>query len=382
MKFIRAGLVALALPILLGAAPAKPVSPPVVKPAPAKAASVKAAPQPAAKSAAKSAPAKPVAKAQPAADFSETKNYPQTVNFPNGVTMTEMTYSTLQGFRPLTLDLYQPQGKSDPRPVLIFIHGGNWVGGDSRHDSPFGDFPGLLASIAARGYVVASVNYRLADEARFPAAVLDIKTAIRFLRFHATDYNLDSTRFAAWGVSAGGHLASMIAVSCGVSALEPPTANGDTPPSDCVQAAIDWCGLIDLETIYTDFDKPVPDTSVEGEFLGCEPALCPLEVAHNASPLTYVSAMSPPFLIQHGDADTTVSVKQSQELYDALKAQGVPAELVIYPGVAHMLAKPGQTGSLAFDPVTDLQAIGKLESFLDTNFPKKAALGAGKPVSN
>jgi len=305
MKFIQAGLVALAFPVLLGAAPAEPVSQPISKPAPAK-----AAPQPVAKSVAKSAPAKPVAPAQPAADFSETKNYPQTVTFPGGVTLTEMTYSTLQGFRPLTLDLYQPQGKSDPRPVLVFIHGGNWVGGDSRHDSPFGDFPGLLASIAARGYVVASVNYRLADEAHFPAAVLDVKTAIRFLRTHATDYNLDGTRFAAWGVSAGGHLASMIAVSCGVSALEPPTASGDKPPSDCVQAAIDWCGLIDLETIYTDFDKPVPDTSVEGAFLGCEPALCPLEVAHNASPLTYISAMSPPFLIQHGDADTTVSVKQ------------------------------------------------------------------------
>jgi acetyl esterase/lipase len=378
MKFIRAGLVALAFPVLLGAAPAKPVSPPISKAAPVKAVPAKSA----AKSVAKAAPAKPVAKAQPAADFSETKNYPQTFNFPGGVTMTEMTYSTLQGFRPLTLDLYLPQGKSEPRPVLIFIHGGNWVSGDSRHDTPFGDFPGLLASIAARGYVVASVNYRLAGEARFPAAVLDVKTAIRFLRIHATDYNLDSTRFAVWGVSAGGHLASMVAVSCGVSALEPPGAAGDKPPSDCVQAAIDWCGLIDLETIYTDFDKPVPDTSVEGAFLGCEPALCPTEVAHNASPLTYVSAMSPPFLIQHGDADTTVSVKQSQALYDALKAQGVPAELVIYPGAAHMLARPGQTGSLAFDPVTDMQAIAKLENFLDTSFPKKAALGTGKPVPN
>ena len=377
MKLIHAFCLLAALPLLLAASPA-PVK--TAKPAPA--AAKPAATKPATSPAAKPASVKAAAKPAPAPDFSATKNYPQTVTFPNGVTMTEVTYSTMQGFRPLTLDMYQPQGKSDPRPVLVFIHGGNWVGGDSRHDSPFGDFPGLLASIAARGYVVASVNYRLAGEAHFPAAVLDIKTAIRFLRTHAGDYNIDETRFAAWGVSAGGHLASMIAVSCGVTGLEPPSTGNDKPPSDCVQAAIDWCGLIDLETIYTDFDKPVPDTSVEGAFLGCEPALCPTEVAHNASPLTYVNAMSPPFLIQHGDADTTVSVKQSQALYDALKAQGVPAELVIYPGVAHMLAKPGQTGSLAFDPVTDLQAIAKLENFLDTSFPKKAALGAGKPVPN
>jgi acetyl esterase/lipase len=301
------------------------------------------------------------------------------VNFPNGVTMTEMTYSTLAGFRPLTLDLYQPAGQSDPRPVLVFIHGGNWVGGDSQHDSPFGDFPGQLAGIAARGYVVASVNYRLANEARFPAAVIDIKTAIRFLRSHAGDYNLDPTRFAAWGVSAGGHLASMIGVTCGVSSLQPPVSGNATPPSECVQAAIDWCGLIDLETIFTDFGKPIPDTSVEGAFLGCEPALCGPNVAKNASPLTYITAMSPPFLIQHGDADTTVSLKQSQKLYDALKAQGVPAELVVYPGITHMLAKPTPSGSM-YDAETDQKAIEKLVTFLDTTFPKKSAnpAAAGK----
>ena len=325
-------------------------------------------------------PVKAAAKPAAAPDFSETKNYPQTVTFPNGVTLTEVTYSTMQGFRPLTLDLYQPSGKSAPRPVLIFIHGGNWVGGDSRHDSPFGDFPGVLASIAAHGYVVASVNYRLAGDAHFPAALIDVKTAIRFLRSHASDYNLDGTQFAAWGVSAGGHLAAMIGVTCGVAALEPPASGTGTPSSDCVQAAIDWCGLIDLETIFTDFGKPPPDTSVEGAFLGCEPALCPLEVAHNASPLTYVNAMSAPFLIQHGDADTTVSVKQSQRLYDALKAQGVPAELMIYPGIVHMLAKPGPNGGPSvFDPETSAKAIAKLEDFLDATFPKKAALGAGKP---
>ena len=363
MKPIRTILVALALPILLGAAAA------TVKPAPRP---TPASSKPAIVKASDKTPAQPASKA---ADFSFPKDYPQSITFPGGVSMTELTYSTISGFRPLTLDLYQPQNKTTPRPVLIFIHGGNWVGGDSRHDSPFGDFPGVLASIAARGYVVASVNYRLANEAHFPAALQDIKTAIRYLRAHAGDYNLDGTRFAAWGVSAGGHLAAMTGVSCGVATLEPPTPNGTTPPSDCVQAVIDWCGLIDLETIYTDFDKPVPDTSPEGALLGCEPALCPATVAKNASPLTYITAMSPPFLIQHGDADTTVSVKQSQKLADALKAQGVPAELVIYPGNVHMLAKPNPGGGPSlFDPVTDIKALEKVESFLDASFPQKGAL--------
>lgn len=363
MTLIRAFSLLLWLPLAAATAQAQPAP----KPRPASG---------------QAAPAKPAAKAPGIADFSAVKNYPQTVSFPGGVTMTELTYSTISGFRPLTLDLYQPEAKSDPRPVLVFIHGGNWVGGDSRHDSPFGDFPGLLASLAARGYVVASVNYRLAGEAKFPAPVMDIKTAIRFLRAHAGEYNLDSTRFAAWGVSAGGHLASMIAVTCGVSALEPPAAAGDSnPPSSCVQAAIDWCGLIDLETIFTDFDKPLPDTSVEGALLGCEPALCGPTVAKNASPLTYINSNSPPFLIQHGDADTTVSVKQSQKLHDALKAQGVPAELVIYPGIAHMLAKPNPAGSgpSVFDPETSTQAVEKMMSFLDATFPKTTPTGKKTP---
>ena len=367
MKKPYALLLLFALPLLAAQAQPAPSPRPVqaepAKPAPAKAAPAKVVKTPT------------VAKAQTVADFSAVKNYPQSVSFPGGVTMTEVTYNTVSGFRPLTLDLYQQDAKSNPRPVLVFIHGGNWVGGDSRHDSPFGDFPGLLASIAARGYVVASVNYRLAGEAKFPAAVMDVKTAIRFLRSHTSDYNLDGTRFAAWGVSAGGHLASMIAVTCGVTALEPPVSGTGTPPSSCVQAAIDWCGLIDLETIFTDFDKPLPDTSVEGAFLGCEPALCGPTVAKNASPLTYITATSPPFLIQHGDADTTVSVKQSQKLHDALKAQGVPAELVIYPGVVHMLAKPNPSGSgpSVFDPETSTRAVEKMLSFLDTTFPKSSA---------
>ena len=97
-------------------------------------------------------------------------------------------------------------------------------------------------------------------------------------------------------------------------------------------------------------------------------------MAKNASPLTYISAMSPPFLIQHGDADTTVSVKQSQKLYDALKARNVPAELVIYPNVAHDFVRDGNP-----DPRLNAQAIAKLESFLAATFPDKPIAGIGPP---
>jgi acetyl esterase/lipase len=329
--------------------------------------------------------AAPSAKAPPQqaakdANFDSPKTYPlQSIAFPNGVTMNEMVYSNLTGFRPLTLDLYLPPGKSFPRPGLVFVHGGGWNGGDSRHGGTFGDFPGLLASIAARGFVVASVNYRLSAEAHFPAALLDVKTAIRWLRQHAGDYNVDETRIAIWGASAGGHLAALAGVTCGVTSLEPSTDPKIKPPSDCVQAVIDWYGISDLETRHTDFGKPAPDKSEEGEFLGCEPALCPVGVARNASPLAYIEAMAPPFLIQHGAADTTVSPKQSQSLYDALRAKDVPAELAIYPGVDHNFAaanaRPG-----AVDAATNKQAVEKLEAFLDRTFPKKPMTVPFKPA--
>lgn len=319
--------------------------------------------------------AKPAAKAADAkqADFNSPKVYPLgRIAFPNGVDMTTLVYSQLTGFRPLTLDLYlPPPGKSYPRPGLIFVHGGGWFTGDSRHAGTFGDFPGLLASIAARGYVVASVNYRLSAEARFPGALQDVKTAIRWLRVHAGDYNVDDTRIAIWGASAGGHLAAMAGVTCGVAALEPPAdARDSKPPSDCVQAVIDWYGISDLESRNSDFGIPNPDKSEEGAFLGCEPAACPIGVARNASPLTYIESMAPPFLIMHGMADTNVSPKQSQRLYDALRAKDVPAELVLYPGVGHDFAPVSNTGA-AFDATVNRQAVEKLEAFLDTTFPKK-----------
>jgi dipeptidyl aminopeptidase/acylaminoacyl peptidase len=136
-----------------------------------------------------------------------------------------------------------------------------------------------------------------------------------------------------------------------------------------VQAVIDWSGITDLETMAADLGQQPPDKSVEGDYLGCEPALCEIAVAHNASPLAYIETMSPPFLIQHGAADSHVSPKQSQKLYDALHARNVPAELVIYPGAGQDFT--GANG--APDPAITKQSIEKLEAFLDATFPKKPA---------
>ena len=363
------------------AAAPQAAKPALAKPAPAKPAPAKPAPV---KAVAKSPPPKTMTAKTPApnsADFNAAKSYPLgAFNFPNGVTMTTLAYGNLPGFRPLTLDLYNPPGKSYPRPALLFVHGGGWFRGDSRHAGTFGDFPGLLASLAARGYVVASIDYRLSGEAHFPAALQDVKSAIRWLRAHASDYNVDDTRIAIWGASAGGQLAALAGVTCGVASLEPPASPGDTkPPSDCVEAVIDWYGISDLESRNADFGKPNPDKSEEGDFLGCEPALCPIGVARNASPLTYIESMAPPFLIMHGEADTIVSPKQSQKLYDALRAKNVPAELAMYPGVNHDFAPVANSSPGAFDAAVNKAAVEKLEAFLDATFPKKPMTAPNKP---
>ena len=379
-KFVLSASLTFAMTLCAAAAPP-------AKQAPAKAATAKAAKiikaataKPAAKPAAKTnADKKPEPAASVDAQTDAPKSYPlQSIAFPGGVTMTQRVYSAPPGFRPLTLDLYQTSEKSFPRPALVFVHGGNWVSGDPRHNGTYGDWPGQLAALAARGYVVASVDYRLSGEAHFPAALQDVKSAIRWLRGHAGDFNLDQTRVAIWGASAGGQLASQAGVSCGVTALEPPGDPKDKPPSDCVQAVIDWYGIIDFETMWADLGKPAPDKSIEGDYLGCEPALCPATVARNASPLAYVEAMNPPFLIQHGADDVTVSPKQSRALYDALRAKGVPAELQMYPGVMHGFARSNAPPGTA-DPATNKAAMDRLVSFLAATFPKKPATSPPDP---
>lgn len=289
---------------------------------------------------------------------------PQKLAFAEGVSAQfDVTYQTLTGFRPLTLDLYQPRARDYPLPLVVFVHGG----GDTRHAAAIEDFPVVLAGLAAQGYVIASVNYRLSGEARFPAALQDLKTAIRWLRGRAGEYGIDTTRVAVWGVSSGGQLASLAGVACGVP-LFAPAGDSNVVPSDCVQAVINWYGATDLKALAD--AKPVTagagfaPPAAEGDFLGCDPASCPPALARIASPLSYISVTSPPFLIVHGGADTRVPPDQSRKFHAALRAKNVPAELVIYPEVGHDLARDGGP-----DAGVNRQAMEKVAAFLARTFP-------------
>jgi acetyl esterase/lipase len=364
------GLVsALALPLLLAATPDAPEAALRLTPSPD--AATPLSPPPAAAAAPIATPA-----AGPAQSWE-----PQRISFSNQVTASfGLAYANLRGYRPLTLDLYQPGAagtgaRPGALPLVVFVHGGGWNGGDSRHAAAFDDLPRALAALAARGYVVASVNYRLSGEARFPAAVQDIKAAISWLRGQAQTFNIDVTRAAVWGEGAGGQLAALAGVTCGVEPFQPAAAQSGA--SDCVQAVIDWGGATDLETLATDARpagdagfKPVtsgftpPPSTDAGDFLGCEPARCAPMLARLASPMAFLSATAPAFLIQHGAEDAVVPVAQARKLYDGLRNAGAVAELVVYPGVGQDFRKGSVTDTATLGAAED-----KMLGFLAATFP-------------
>src|SRR4051812_2613946 len=143
-----------------------------------------------------------------------------------------------EGFRPLTLDLFRPSAPAGPVPLVLWIHGGAWRFGTNKRESPQLAYGRIGERILAAGYALARATYRLSGEAIFPAQLHDVKAAIRWLRHHAAGLGLDPGRFAVWGESAGGHLASLAALTAGDPALA--GHEGIVGVSDAVQAAIAW----------------------------------------------------------------------------------------------------------------------------------------------
>ncbi len=236
----------------------------------------------------------------------------------------DVEYASPTG-RPQLLDLYwRPAGA--PAPVIVWIHGGAWCGGDKAD---------LHAARLLRdeGYAVASANYRLSDEATFPAQLHDCRAAVRWLRRHATHYNLDGSRIGAWGPSAGGHLAALLGTADG-SLREGDYSAGGGPAA--VQAVCDWFGPTDFLRLNDTpgmMDHDAAD-SPESRLVGGPIRDHPDRVAA-ANPATYVTSDSAPFAIVHGAEDDLIPPAQSQILHDALTAAGVASELIVIEGAGH-----------------------------------------------
>jgi acetyl esterase/lipase len=229
------------------------------------------------------------------------------------------------------LDLYLPRQvdrrdeNSGPLPLIVWVHGGAWLGG-SKKNCP-------AIRFVRKGYAVASINYRLSQHAIFPAQIQDCKAAIRWLRASSERYGLDPKRIGVWGSSAGGHLVALLGTAGDVKEFD---KGRNLKFSSRVQAVCDYFGPTDFTRISRFPSKirhDAPD-SPESKLIG-GPVLENKEACRRVNPITYVTKDDPPFLIVHGDKDQSVPHNQSQLLYEALKKAGVKVKFHTVKGAGH-----------------------------------------------
>src|SRR6187549_2822163 len=221
----------------------------------------------------------------------------------------------------LELDMARPEGEG-PFPAVICIHGGGFRAGTRD------GYDGLVKKLAKHGYVAVTVTYRLAPKYQFPAAIYDVKAAVRWLRANAAKYHVDPDRIGVTGGSAGGHLAQFLGVTMGVKEFE---GEGNLDQSSAVSCVVNYYGPSDLTKSY---GKSVDAAEVLPLFFGGN-----LETKRRehivGSPLYWVTPNAAPTLVVHGTEDKYVAYEQATWLVDRLKACTVGAELLTLPGAGH-----------------------------------------------
>lgn len=224
------------------------------------------------------------------------------------------------------LDIYLPAGAKGKVPLVIFVHGGGWLGNDKYAD--IGYMKKTVAEIVSSGFALASIDYRFATQAIFPAQIQDCNRAISFLFDNADKYGLDKKQIAVMGFSAGGHLASLMGLSKNnnIENFFMPATN----KSFTFKAVVDFYGPAELILFPGSNDPKSPESLL----IGATPLSRP-DLAKAASPVTYVDKNDPPFLIIHGEKDDIVSNKHSHLLSSWLNAVGVQNELVIVKDAPH-----------------------------------------------
>lgn len=217
-----------------------------------------------------------------------------------------------------SVDVYLPAGRtSEKTNTIIFIHGGSWNAGDKSDFNP--DITSIRSQL--NDYAIFNINYRLAGpQARFPAQMEDIQSAIDFIKSKAGEYNINAEKIALIGASAGAHLALLHAYKHNTSGS--------------VKAVIDLFGPSDLVTLYNNHPVPAASQPVLQNLLGTTPTANPTLYAE-ASPINFVTAQSPATLILHGDADMIVPIAQSTTLRTRLQQAGAKVEMHTYLGEGH-----------------------------------------------
>jgi acetyl esterase/lipase len=228
-------------------------------------------------------------------------------------------YSADLGREPTLLDLYLPDGVARP-PLVVWIHGGGFVSGD-RVSLPATLSPGsVFGALTAAGLACASVDYRLAPAARYPAPIADVRTALAFLQARAGRYGYDGSRLGLWGESAGGLLALLAGLS--------------TPG---VRAIVAWYPVTDILAMPAFSDAGSLAEAPEFGLFDASPKAVP-ELAVEASPITHVTAAAPPTLLVHGEADSDVPPSQSRRMHERMTRAGAEVTLRTVPGAGHCFA--------------------------------------------
>ena len=232
----------------------------------------------------------------------------------------DIIYKTIDSTE-LKLDIYYSTGISKPEPLLIFIHGGAWKKGNKH------DYLRYLVDFAHKGYVTATIQYRLTDEVKFPGQLLDVKSAIRWLKKNADEYYIDSKNIAVIGGSAGGHLAMMAGYTSGIPEFN---KEDDNLNSSGVQAVVNLYGPSDLTTEYAQEQSSVKNL-IDKSYDEAP------ELYTKASPISYITKGDPATLIFHGTLDELVPITQSDKLEEKLEKAGVPVEYHRLEGWPHTM---------------------------------------------
>jgi len=228
------------------------------------------------------------------------------------------------------LDIFLPKKPKNgkPVPVIVMIHGGGWSGGDRK------GYMGAAVGLAATGkYAAISVGYRLSGEKIWPAQIHDCKAAIRWIRAHAKELNIDADKIGATGGSAGGHLVTLLGLTAGNKELEGEVGE-NTATSSAITCVINFCGPSDMAAPLMQGEKAkTDDPAVKGLVGG--PLKEKADVVKGTSPLTYVSAKAVPIMTVHGTVDERVNFNNAEKLEAALKQAGTVHYLVPMTGVGH-----------------------------------------------
>jgi acetyl esterase/lipase len=269
--------------------------------------------------------------------------------FPKGTVFHQNIPYAADTLKKHLLDLYIPAGMKENAPLLVWVHGGAWNHNDKYAD--MGYMTNLLKAFMEKGYAFASIDYRHSSQQIFPAQIQDCNRALEFLHNQANKYKFDKDKIVLIGFSAGGHLASLLALSNNQEI--PQFYHDQKKPPFKVKAVLDFYGpsqflmFFEMATLNSPNDNPI------ATLLGNSPIIRP-DLSDLASPVTYVDKNDPPFFIVHGEKDQDVPVSQSILLKSYLDVSGVKSQLTIVKDAPH------------YGPMFDTEEIRKkLLSFLD-----------------